>query len=72
MELMPVSCKCVEMAVLVAIEPSKSSWLLAVHDPITDRISRRRLASGDAAGLIAIVEKARAAGCAIAAGGHCE
>ena len=47
--------------VLVAIELSKSAWVLAVHDPITDKISRRRVDSGDTAGLIAICEKARGA-----------
>jgi transposase len=47
------------MAVFVAIELSKSSWLLAIHDPVTDKISRRRIKGGDAAGLIAIVEKVR-------------
>ncbi len=47
------------VTVLVAIELSKSAWVLAVYDPITDKISRRRVDSGDAAGLIATCEKAR-------------
>lgn len=47
------------VTVLVAIELSKSAWVLAVHDPITDKISRRRVESGDATGLISICERAR-------------
>ena len=46
-------------AVLVAIELSRASWLLAVYDPTTDKISRRRVAGGDAAGLIALIGEAR-------------
>jgi transposase len=46
-------------AVLVAIELSRASWLLAVYDSTTDKISRRRIAGGDAAGLIALIEEAR-------------
>jgi hypothetical protein len=42
-------------AVLVAIELSRASWLLAVYDPATDKISRRRIAGGDAASLIAVI-----------------
>ena len=47
------------VTVLIAIELSKSAWVLAVHDPITDKISRRRVEGGDATGLISICEKAR-------------
>ena len=46
-------------ALLVAIELSKASWLLAVHDPTIDKISRHRLGGGDAAGLIALIDAAR-------------
>ena len=48
-----------DAAVLMAIELSKASWLLAVHDPSTDRVSRRRVEGGDAYGLIGIVERYR-------------
>ena len=48
-----------DAAVLMAIELSKASWLLAVHDPSTDRVSRRRVEGGDADGLIGIVERYR-------------
>jgi hypothetical protein len=47
------------VTVIVAIELSKLAWVLAVHDPITDKISRRRLNGGDASGLISICERAR-------------
>ena len=46
-------------AMLVAIELSKASWLLAVHDPTTDKISRHRIEGGDAAGLVALIGAAR-------------
>jgi transposase len=39
--------------VLVAIELSKTTWLLAVHDPFTSKVSHRRVDGGDADGLIA-------------------
>ena len=39
-----------DAAVLVAVELSKASWLLAVYDPTTDKVSRRRVEGGDAAG----------------------
>ncbi len=45
-------------ALLVAIELSKASWLLAVHDPTTDKISRHRIGGGDATGLIALIAAA--------------
>jgi transposase len=48
-----------DVAVLAAIELSKASWLLAVHDPSTGKLSRHRVDGGDAAGLIGIVERYR-------------
>ena len=39
-------------AVLVAIELSKMTWLLAVYDPFTSKVSHRRVDGGDADGLI--------------------
>jgi transposase len=47
----------VEMAVLVAIELSKATWLLAIHDPISSKVSRRRVDGGDADALIDIVRR---------------
>src|SRR5260370_10407399 len=57
----PVGTCDAAVTVLVAIDLSKSAWVLAVHDPISDKISRRRVDSGDATGLIATCEKARGA-----------
>src|SRR4051794_39350735 len=48
-----------ELAVLGAIELSKASWVLAVHDPSTGKVSRHRVDGGDAAGLVGIVERYR-------------
>lgn len=48
-----------QAAVLVAIELSRASWLLAVYDPTTDKISRHRIAGGDAARLIGLIGEAR-------------
>jgi transposase len=46
--------------IFVAIELSQRSWLVTLHSPDRDRISRHRLAGGDHAGLLALIEKARA------------
>ena len=50
--------------IFVAIELSQKTWLVTLHSPDRDRISRRRLAGGDDAGLLALLEgvRARAAG----------
>jgi len=49
--------------IFVAIELSQKSWLLTVHGPDRDRISRHKLEGGDHAGLLALIvrTKARAA-----------
>ena len=49
----------VRPAVYVAIELSKKSWLVALRGPAVDRISLHRLAVGDAAGLLALIERFR-------------
>ena len=46
-------------AVLVAIELSKMTWLLAVYDPFTSKVSHRRVDGGDADGLIALLGRSR-------------
>jgi transposase len=51
----------VRPAVYVAIELSKKSWLIALRGPAVDRISLHRLAVGDAAGLLALIERLRRA-----------
>ncbi len=48
-------------AVYVAVELSKKGWLIALRGPGDDRISLHRLAAGDAAGLLALVERFRRA-----------
>jgi transposase len=45
--------------VFVAIELSRRSWLVTMHSPDRDRISRHKLAGGDAGGLLALIERVR-------------
>lgn len=49
--------------VFIAIELSQKTWLVTLHSPDRDRISRHKLEGGDHAGLLALIEriKARAA-----------
>lgn len=51
----------VRRAVYVAVELSKEGWLAAVRGPAGHRISLHRLAAGDAAGLLALIARARGA-----------
>lgn len=46
--------------IFTAIELSQKTWLITVHSPDRDRISRHRLDGGDHAGLLALIEKIRA------------
>ncbi len=46
----------------VAIELSKSSWVVAVRHPGSGKVSMHKLSGGDAAGLVALVERVRARG----------
>lgn len=46
--------------IFVAIELSQRSWLVTMHSPERDRISRHKLDGGDHAGLLALIEKVRA------------
>jgi len=45
--------------IYVAIELSQKSWLVTLHSPDRDRISRHKLEGGDHAGLLALIEKVR-------------
>jgi transposase len=45
--------------IFVAIELSQKSWLMTLHSPDRDRISRHKLEGGDHAGLLALIEKVR-------------
>jgi len=47
------------VTVLAAIELSKTTWLLAIHDPTTNKVSRRRSDGGDVEALIGIVQRCR-------------
>jgi transposase len=46
--------------IFVAIELSQKSWLLTVHGPDRDRMSRHKLEGGDHAGLLALIVRAKA------------
>lgn len=43
--------------VFVAIELSQKSWLVMIHSPDRDRISRHKLQGGDHAGLLGLIER---------------
>src|ERR1700758_2633040 len=45
--------------IFIAIELSQKSWLVTLHSPDRDRISRHRLEGGDHAGLLTLVDKIR-------------
>jgi len=45
---------------LLAIELSKASWLIAVNTPLSEKISRHTLKSGDWKGLLELIERLRA------------
>jgi transposase len=46
--------------IFVAIELSQKTWLVTLHSPERDRISRHKLEGGDHAGLLALLESIRA------------
>jgi transposase len=46
--------------IFVAIELSQKTWLVTLHSPDRDRISRHKLEGGDHAGLLELIEKVRA------------
>lgn len=43
----------------VALELSRSIWLVALHSPIADKVSQHRLDGGDANGLLALITRKR-------------
>jgi transposase len=45
--------------IFVAIELSQKSWLVTIHSPDRDRISRHKLGGGDHAGLLALIDRVR-------------
>lgn len=46
--------------IFVSIELSQKSWLVTLHSPDRDRISRHKLEGGDHGGLLALIESIRA------------
>jgi transposase len=46
--------------IFLTIELSQKTWLVTLHSPDRDRISRHRLEGGDHAGLLALIESIRA------------
>ena len=44
----------------VSLELSRSSWVVALHSPIADKVSQHRLDGGDAEGLLALIARKRA------------
>src|SRR6202140_575392 len=45
--------------IFVAIELSQKSWLITIHSPDKDRMSRHKLEGGDHASLLALVDRVR-------------
>jgi transposase len=45
--------------IFVAIELSQRSWLVTLHSPDRDRMSRHKVTGGDHAGLLALIERMR-------------
>jgi transposase len=45
--------------IFVAIELSQKSWLVTLHSPDRDRISRHKIEGGDHAGLLTLIERMR-------------
>jgi len=45
--------------IFVAIELSQKSWLVTMHSPDRDKISRHKVQGGDHAGLLALVDRVR-------------
>jgi transposase len=46
--------------IFIAIELSQKTWLVTLHSPDRDRISRHKLEGGDHAGLVALIGKVKA------------
>src|SRR5438270_14057095 len=45
--------------IFVAIELSQKSWLMTIHSPDRDRMSRHKVTGGDHAGLLSLLETIR-------------
>jgi transposase len=51
---------CHNDTIFVAIELSQKTWLVTLHSPDRDRISRHKIEGGDHAGLLGLIEKVKA------------
>jgi len=51
---------CHSGTIFVAIELSQKTWLVTLHSPDRDRISRHKLEGGDHGGFLALIEKVKA------------
>jgi transposase len=47
------------VTLFVALELSRSTWLVALHSPIADKVSQHRLEGGDTHGLLALIVRKR-------------
>ncbi len=45
--------------IFVAIELSQKTWLVTMHSPDKDKISRHKVQGGDHAGLLALIDRVR-------------
>jgi transposase len=45
--------------IFVAVELSQKSWLVTLHSPARDRVSRHKLEGGDHAGLLDLIRRSR-------------
>src|SRR5829696_1815150 len=43
----------------VALELSRSMWLVALHSPLSDKVSQHRIEGGDVEGLLALIARKR-------------
>ena len=39
----------------VALELSRSTWIVALHSPVADKVSQHRVEGGDVAALLALI-----------------
>jgi transposase len=50
-----------ERTIHIALELSKSRWLIGIHSPLTDKVSRHSVAGGDADALLRRIDRVREA-----------
>lgn len=53
------SADAVPATLFVALELSRSTWLVALHSPVADKVSQHRIEGGDADGLLALIARRR-------------